>query len=136
MTKAIVFDCSGVFYLSPVKQFDPELTALVRRLRPQYKTGMLTNAQRSSIDRLLAEHDATDLFDAVLASSESQYMKPDREIFAEIAERLDVALPEMLFIDDWAGNTEAATRYGIRSIVYENPHQLEQELLKLEIHLS
>jgi HAD superfamily hydrolase (TIGR01509 family) len=134
--RAVVFDCIGVLYLGSSQPFNHPVADLIRRLRPHYQIGMLSNSEQHFLEHFLTRHQSSELFDVVYGSSQSRYAKPAREIFTEVADQLDVKLSEMLFVDDSTDNISAATSYGIRSILYENPKQLEQELGEAEIQLS
>ena len=101
---------------------------LVKTLHGPYRIGLLSNAERSFLDRFLANHNLDRHFDVVLASSETPFVKPERGIFAEMARRLDADFPEIAFIDDSTRNTEAASNYGMHTICYRNPRQLKQQL--------
>jgi HAD superfamily hydrolase (TIGR01509 family) len=114
--------------LRDVSVLNRQLVSLIKSLRPHYRIALLSNAERSFLDRFLANHQLERHFDAVLASSETPYIKPEREIFAEMARRLRLELPEMLFIDDSTRNTDAAQSYGIPSIHYQDPNQLRAAL--------
>jgi putative hydrolase of the HAD superfamily len=106
---------------------------LIRTLRAQgrYKIGLLSNVDRRFLDRFLAAHHIAGQLDAVLASSETPFAKPDEQIFTAMSDRLGITPAEMLFIDDSPGHTTAARSYGIPAITYQNPHQLQQELAKM-----
>jgi HAD superfamily hydrolase (TIGR01509 family) len=108
-----------------------DLVALIEQLKPHYRIGMLSNAERTFLDRFLDNHNLIGHFDATLASSETSFVKPQEPIFSEMARRLDVTYDEMLFIDDSPVNTAAARRYGITSVTYEDPARLRLELNNL-----
>jgi putative hydrolase of the HAD superfamily len=90
---------------------------LARRLRPAYRTAILSNADRSLRGRLrqLGIHD---LFDMVVSSAEEGVAKPDAEIYRRTAERLGLAPESCVFVDDYAANVQAAQALGMRGIVY------------------
>jgi HAD superfamily hydrolase (TIGR01509 family) len=134
MLKAVVFDFSGVLYDSSDRS--SELIKIIKRLRPTYKIGLFSNSSRRYLEEYLAENHLRDLFDAVVSSTDAGFYKTERGAFQDCAARLEVDTDRMLFVDDWPGNINAATSYGIRSILYEGPKQLEQELRKMEIHLT
>jgi HAD superfamily hydrolase (TIGR01509 family) len=119
--------------LNDTTVFSQAVASVVASLKPTYKTGLLSNAERSFLDRFLAEHNARQLFDVVLASSETPFMKPQREIFVEVARRLGVELSEILLVDDSSKNTAGAKRCGLSVITYKNPKQLSDELAAIAI---
>lgn len=62
-----------------------------------------------------------DLFDAIVDSSEVRCRKPSPEIFRLALARLSVDAPERaVFLDDYAGNVEAARRLGMHGILVED----------------
>jgi HAD superfamily hydrolase (TIGR01509 family) len=104
------------------------VVALIQELSPQYKIGLLSNAERSFLDRFLANHDLERQFDTILASSETRYVKPERGIFDEMARRLQLPFAQTVFIDDSEANTSAATQYGLHAIRYRTPAHLRRDL--------
>jgi len=58
-----------------------------------------------------------ELFDHVIDSSEVGLRKPDPRIFELALERLGVDAASAVFLDDYAGNVEAAERIGIRGLL-------------------
>jgi HAD superfamily hydrolase (TIGR01509 family) len=57
-------------------------------------------------------------------------MKPEREIFELTLRRLGLRAEECLFIDDSLKNVEAAAAMDFQIIHFQNPHQLEGELIR------
>ncbi len=108
--------------------FSRPVAAIIESLRPKYQIGLLSNSERGFLDRFLSENNAAHLFDVVLGSSETAFVKPQREIFEILGQKLGVPLSEILFIDDSPTNTAAARSYGLPAITYQNPHQLRSEL--------
>jgi putative hydrolase of the HAD superfamily len=90
---------------------------LAGRLRPAYRTAILSNADRSLRGRLrqLGIHD---LFDTVVSSAEEGVAKPDAEIYRRAAERLGLPPESCVFVDDYAANVQAAQALGMRGVVY------------------
>ena len=58
-----------------------------------------------------------ELFHHVIDSSEVGLRKPDPKIFELTLERLGVPAESAVFLDDYAGNVEAARRIGIRGVL-------------------
>jgi putative hydrolase of the HAD superfamily len=116
--KAVVFDWFGVLYENG--QYDRELIAYIEELKRQYKVGLLSNTGRGSLQQLVAAGGVTGLFDVVLASGETAYAKPDREIFELIAEKLGVTLSDILFFDDSELHVQSARTYGMQAVLYRS----------------
>ena len=104
------------------------LVPLIEALRPHYQLGLLSNADRKFLDKFLAAGQITDLFHNVVASSDTPYVKPQREIFEHAVAQLNVEFAETLFIDDSPTNVAAAQAYGLPSIHYQDLAQLQGQL--------
>lgn len=91
---------------------------LVRALRPRYRVSVLSNADRSLRQRLVEELGIALLFDDIVCSAEVGMAKPEPAVFALAAERLGVAVPRCVFVDDWDQNVEAARAAGMRAVLH------------------
>ncbi|MFP4311717.1 MAG: HAD family hydrolase [Nitriliruptoraceae bacterium] len=88
-----------------------ELVAAVRRAG--VRTGLLSNSWGYSpypMDRLRA------CFDDVVLSGEVGLRKPDPAIYRLAAERLEVEVADCVFVDDLAGNVQAAAELGMVAV--------------------
>lgn len=97
-------------------------------LKGNYVVGLLTNAPRSLIERLIG--DRLSLFDIVLISSDLKCIKPSREIFEIALNRAQCDASEILFIDDGIKNIEAAQSLGFNGIVYTEFEQFKKDLAR------
>jgi len=114
-------------------QADPELAALIRDLRPRYKTGLLSNCWPSL--RSTLQHQRLDgLFDALILSCEVGAAKPDPRIYQEALRQLGVAPHEAVFIDDFPANIEGARTLGLHTIPFRDTPSLKQALQALMTH--
>jgi putative hydrolase of the HAD superfamily len=93
--------------------------ALARRLRPGYRTAILSNADQSLRGRL-HELGIHDLFDTVVSSAEEGVAKPEPEIYLRAAQRLGLPPEACVFVDDYDTNVRAAEALGMRGIVYRS----------------
>jgi putative hydrolase of the HAD superfamily len=89
---------------------------LIRRLRPPYRTAVLSNADNTLSSRLRDRYQIADLFDDVVCSADIALAKPDTRIYALAAQRLDLQPAECVFVDDMEGNVEAARSAGMQAI--------------------
>lgn len=108
------------------RHLNRRLVPVIGALKTQYKIGMLSNTSAALLEEFLAEHSIRHLFDVVVASSDTGYIKPQRDIFNITAERLGVALEEIYFIDDSPVNVEAARSYGMGAHLYTTVVELEK----------
>lgn len=102
--------------------------------REGYKTALLTNnflEVRKAWRRLLP---VDDMFDVVVDSSEVGMRKPDPAIFHHTLDLLSVAAEHAVFLDDFAGNVEAAQMLGIKGVVVGT--DIEAAIRELDALLS
>jgi epoxide hydrolase-like predicted phosphatase len=94
------------------------LVERVRSLRKEgYGTGIVTNNVREFGDGWRGLLPVDELFDVVVDSSHVGVRKPDPRIFEIALSRLgDVSPPEVVFLDDYPANVDAARGLGLRGI--------------------
>lgn len=112
-----------------------ENVALIRALRPLYRTAILSNADislRARIERDLGLHD---LFDAIICSAEAGMAKPDLAIYRLAADLLVLPTDACLFVDDYEPNIKAAEEAGMRALLYrvDQGHDLRAQLAELGV---
>jgi len=95
-----------------------ENIALVRALRPVYRTAILSNADASLRERLRDAHGIHDLFDSILCSAEVGMAKPEPAIYRLAASRLALEPEACVFVDDLAANVTAAETVGMQGILF------------------
>ncbi len=110
---------------------DYELIDYIRSLRPQYKTGLLSNAFSDLRHYITERWKFADAFDEILVSSEVGLMKPDARIYQKILERLGVSAAQSVFIDDFAHNVAGAQRAGLQAIQFRSAAQVRSDLATL-----
>ncbi len=102
------------------------------RLRPQYRTGILSNSFVGAREREQAAYGFEDMCDVVVYSHEEGVKKPDSRIYEIVCRRLDVAPCESIFLDDVRACVEGARRVGMTAIAFGDNEQavgaLERQL--------
>jgi len=110
-------------------QVDVDLIKYIRELRPEYKTGLLSNAwsdMRELIDGYLPH--CLDVFDASIFSYEVGLVKPDARFYQAILDQMGVEASQAIFIDDFAINIEGALAAGLNAIQFETIDQVKKTL--------
>jgi len=97
----------------------------------RYKVGFLSNTEEPTMNFFYKQ--GYTMFDEVIFSCEKGFLKPQREIYEIILQRLCVQPEEALFIDDKRENILAAEKVGIQTILFKNPEQLKKELKSLSV---
>jgi len=112
---------------------DEKTVDWVRALKSsgKYKIGMLSNIGVNFLNGLFSPLEQSELFDAVVLSSDEGLAKPEIAIYELIARRLGVKTSECVMIDDTALNIEAAENSGMRGIWFISTDQAEYELNQL-----
>lgn len=104
--------------------------ALIERLRPRYRTSVLSNADNTLGHRLREVHRIHHLFDDIVCSADVGIAKPDPRVYALAAERLGLSPAECVFIDDLDSNVDAAREAGMQAVCFriDLGHSLEDML--------
>jgi len=112
-----------------------ENIALIERLRPPYRTAVLSNADNTLMHRICNVHRIDHLFDDIICSADVGMAKPDRRIYQLAAERLGLPPSACVFIDDAERNVEAARDAGMHALHFriELGHSLAAQLAELGV---
>ncbi len=98
--------------------------------------GMVNNEAREMNDYRIDRFKLRDYFKVFLSSCYVGLRKPDPEIYRLALDVLQADAESVVFIDDRAGNVEAANSVGIHGIRYQGAEQLKAEFEKFGIALG
>ena len=113
--------------------FHRQVISLLKKLKQNYKLAVLSNSNSEFINEFLERENLETIFDAEVISQEIGLIKPDPEIFKVALNKLQTSPAETLFIDDRERNVQAAEKLGIKGILYKNPQQFKDDLLKQKV---
>lgn len=109
----------------------PSTFDLVRKLKPRYRLGMLSNTNPWHVEHAIRHIEVFPLFDIVTLSYEVRASKPDPRIFEDALSKLNLPAEACVFIDDIPAFAQAATDMGMRGLTYTNPEALTTDLRRL-----
>lgn len=110
----------------------PGSVGLLRRVRAKgHKVFCLSNMHPASWTFLQQSCHFWELFAGVTISCQVQLIKPEPAIYAKFLGQHGLEGAQTVFIDDRDVNLDAAARFGIQTIKFENPGQCESRLQAL-----
>ncbi len=109
--------------------------SLIKKLKKDYKVALLSNTNKIDFEYTLKNSEGFPLFDAITLSFEVGHKKPDKEIFLDALNKLNLKPNECVFIDDIKEYSDAASKLGIHGIHYTSYEKLIKELKKLNIRV-
>lgn len=105
-----------------------ELIEYARRLRPRYRTGIVSNSFVGAREREQAAYGFEDLVDEIIYSHECGMSKPDPGIYALACGRLQVEPAQMVFLDDYEPCVQGARQAGIHAVLYQDNAQAIRDI--------
>jgi glucose-1-phosphatase len=112
-------------------RLDLELVETIRNLRPNYKTGLLSNNFPGLRNALREPWNIEDAFDSIVISAEVGLLKPDARIYRLALTQLDVLPDEAVFIDDFPRNLVGAEAVGMQILQFRQVDQVRFDLQQL-----
>ena len=110
----------------------PETVDLLYRLKARgHALFCLSNINLASIEHLEAIHSFWEVFSGRVISSRLQLIKPEPAIYAHLLDTYELNVGETIFIDDVDANLATASRFGLKTIKFENAAQCEEQLRSL-----
>jgi epoxide hydrolase-like predicted phosphatase len=110
-----------------------ELANYFVRLRPGYKTGLLSNSFVGAREREQEAHRLGDLCDVVVYSHEEGCLKPDPRIYRAVCDRLGVVPDAAVLLDDVQANVDGARAVGMSAVTFTDNRQAIAQLEALLI---
>lgn len=110
---------------------DEELVAFIRSVRPQLKTGLISNAWSGLRDMIHTTVPIADAFDTLVISAEEKMMKPDPRIYQLALDRLNVRAEEAIFLDDVQVNIDACNALGMHGVHFTSSEQARRDIRAL-----
>lgn len=111
-------------------QINEQLFSLIRKLKPEYKIGMLSNVGENQLDRLFSDEQQK-LFDGIVLSYQVGQIKPAPIMYETIATKLGMLPDECVFIDDQPRFCVGARDVGMQAIDYDNPVQAVADIQRI-----
>ncbi len=118
-------------YLFDADHLNHELVNIVKKLKKNYKIGLITNTGNEYMDEFLFKPGLDKLFDCLVISGSEGLRKPDPKIYMLAAERLQLKPEEILYLDDHPDRISPAAALGMQVLLYEGEktNDLLKELL-------
>jgi 2-haloacid dehalogenase len=112
-----------------------ESVDLFRELKStgRYKFYALTNWQADLFNIALVRYNFLHWFDGRVVSGVEKTRKPFPEFYKLLLSRYSIQPSEAVFIDDNLRNVAGAEAVGIKSIHFQSPAQLKEELVKINV---
>jgi len=108
-----------------------ELIEYARRLRPRYRTGILSNSFVGAREKEQAAYCFEDLVDDIVYSHEAGMSKPDPRIYALACTRLGVRPEETVFVDDIVSCVAGAREAGLHAVHFQHNAQAIEDIERL-----
>lgn len=96
-----------------------------------FKLVLLSDQVKKLWEDINRRHNLSSHFDEIIISSDVGLSKPDQKIYKYALEKTGTRAQESIFIDDREENLVSAKQMGLKVILYKNPEQLYQDLLKI-----
>jgi putative hydrolase of the HAD superfamily len=112
-------------------EFDPLIADWIQSLRKRVRIAFCSNAWSDDRRELNARFGLQELADVMVISGEEGVSKPNPRIYTVTLERLDLAPPGTVFVDDRSENVEAAVLIGMQGVVRQATDQMMHDVEEL-----
>jgi 2-haloacid dehalogenase len=106
----------------------PVVSVLKELHRQGVELFAISNWSSEKFELIRPRYDFFNLFREIVISGQVKMVKPDREIFHYLLEKIGRPAETCILIDDSADNIRAARSLGFQTIHYRQPGQLQAEL--------
>lgn len=107
---------------------DERMMKLIKELRSEYKTGLLSNIGAGQVKSYFPGNEPEEYFDVVVASADVGIIKPDPRIYKLALDGLGLEPHEAVFIDDKPTYIAGAESVGMKGIVFSDYSSLVKQL--------
>lgn len=100
-----------------------------------YKVFYLSNFHDLAFKEVNKRNSFFKVFDGGVVSYEEKLIKPEEAIYNLILDKYNLIAAESIFIDDTIANIEGAKKLNIKTLLFETPEKLRQDLKQLNINI-
>jgi putative hydrolase of the HAD superfamily len=111
-----------------VGELNTELADYFQRLRPRYRTAILSNGAAGGARQEQARYGLAEMADLLVYSYQEGIEKPDHRIYRRTCQRLGVRPQEVVFLDDVQANVVAARQVGMHAVRFQDTTQAITEV--------
>ncbi|WP_343216123.1 HAD-IA family hydrolase [Clostridium mobile] len=130
--KKLIKLCMENWYelLTPIK----ESVEILKEVKLKgYKTLALSNFHLLAYENVIKKYNFFHYFDGGIISFKENLLKPENEIYEKLIMKYNIDPKEAIFIDDTKDNIESAKKLGFETILFDNPINLRNELIKYKV---
>ncbi len=109
---------------------DQDIIGLLRSLRNNYKTGLISNAWDGLRPWIISQK-FEDAFEDMTISAELGIAKPDARIYQSALMKLGVTAEQAIFVDDVEENIAACETLGMHGVLFRTSQQALQQVNQL-----
>jgi len=127
--RSFVTEVTQLFRLLSLRHLDlfPDTLPTLEALRPHFKLGLVSNAQRVFLEPELAALGLPKWLQVTVISSDHGYQKPDRRLFEIALGRLGVTASEAVFVGDTVSRDVCGAREaGIFAILLDREERVQR----------
>ncbi|MBW6457688.1 MAG: HAD-IA family hydrolase [FCB group bacterium] len=107
----------------------PRIWDIVKRIRERYRIFLFSNTNSLDFNSILKKIDLREPFEAVYASHEQGYVKPDEKAYEKAQRLFNIDPSETIFFDDRQENVAGAQAAGWQAVRSDSEEHLLQTLL-------
>lgn len=130
-------ECIRAYFARWAEMVDDALwdsVSILKALKDKgYPIHALSNWSAETFPLVRHRFEFFDWFETILLSGEEKLVKPDREIFDLMLQRIGRKAEECLFIDDMPANVAAARALGFHAVPFTTAERLKADLSQLEL---
>jgi epoxide hydrolase-like predicted phosphatase len=119
--------------LFDVYQIVEETEKIVKQLRKKYKVYFLSDNFKERVEDANKKYGFIQWFDGGVFSHVVGVKKPNQRIYELAIKEIGLKPKEMLFIDDKEINLPPAEKLGMKTLLYKNSRQLEDDLTIMKL---
>jgi glucose-1-phosphatase len=106
----------------------PGTFEVIRSLKGKYKLGLLSNTSEWDFQYGIRTTEIFPLFDAVTLSFQVHTLKPAKEIYFDMLDKLKEKAERCVYVDDLEENIIAARAIGMNAVHYRQGNNMREEL--------
>jgi epoxide hydrolase-like predicted phosphatase len=106
---------------------------IIFELNKQYKVYYLSDNVRERVEKINNRYNFLQWFEDGIFSHEVGVRKPNPEIYKYALQKINVEPHEAIFIDDKPSALAPAHEMGMKTILFESPEQVRNQLIELSV---